>query len=214
MGKTNLSNLRKDYGIMKLDIESVDGDPTQQFESWFKEAYSKEGEEANTMTLSTIGEDGCPEGRVVLLKFYSGDGFTFYTNYNSAKGQQLEANPSASLTIHWKSMERQVRIKGKTEKVDGVISDEYFDTRPRESRISAVASPQSQKIIGREALEEKVQQLKNEYKGKNIPRPENWGGYLLVPYEIEFWQGRPNRLHDRIVYKLVGENWELKRLAP
>ncbi len=215
MEKSDVGDMRKEYGILHLDIDSVEANPINQFEKWFKEAYKKEGEEANTMTLSTIGLDGCPEGRIVLLKFYSGDGFTFYTNYNSAKAQQLAKKPFASLILHWKTMERQVRIKGTVEKVDEAISDDYFNSRPRESRIGAWASPQSDTIPNRAFLDEKTKGITDRFAGDlNIPRPEFWGGYLVKPYVIEFWQGRASRLHDRIVYELIDEKWELKRVAP
>lgn len=215
MQKSDVGDMRKEYGILQLDIDSVEENPVEQFEKWFKEAYKKEGEEANTMTLSTIGFDGCPEGRIVLLKFYSGDGFTFYTNYNGAKGKQLEQNPLASLTLHWKTMERQVRIKGVVEKVDGAISDDYFNSRPRESRIGAWASPQSDKIPNRAFLDKKTDAITRKFANdSDIPRPDFWGGYLVKPYVIEFWQGRASRLHDRIVYELIDGKWELKRVAP
>jgi pyridoxamine 5'-phosphate oxidase len=215
MEKSELGKLRKEYGILELDVESVDSNPINQFEKWFKEAYHKEGEEANTMTLSTIGFDGCPEGRVVLLKFYAEDGFTFYTNYESAKGKQLEANPLAALTFHWKSLERQVRIKGTVEKVPNEISDDYFESRPRESRIGAWSSPQSETIPDREFLDKIVTEVSDKYKGDtSIPRPDFWGGYLLKAHTIEFWQGRPSRLHDRLVYEMVEDKWQIKRLAP
>lgn len=215
MEKSELGKLRKEYGILELDMESVDQNPVIQFERWFKEAYNKEGEEANTMTLSTIGFDGCPEGRIVLLKFYADDGFTFYTNYESAKGRQLEANPKASLTFHWKSLERQVRIKGMVEKAPTEISDEYFESRPRESRIGAWSSPQSETIPDREFLDDKAAKISSNFKeDSHIPRPDFWGGYLLKAHTIEFWQGRPSRLHDRLVYELGGDKWKIKRVAP
>jgi len=215
MEKSGLGELRKEYGILELDKKSVDQNPVIQFEKWFKEAYHKEGEEANTMTLSTIGFDGCPEGRIVLLKFYADDGFTFYTNYESAKARQLAANPNASLTFHWKSLERQVRIKGMVEKIPTEISDAYFESRPRESRIGAWSSPQSKTIPNREFLDDKAAKISSNFKeDAHIPRPDFWGGYLLKAHTIEFWQGRPSRLHDRIVYDLEGDIWNIKRVAP
>lgn len=215
MQKQDIGDIRKEYGILELDVDSVNENPIEQFETWFKEAYKKEGDEANTMTLSTIGFDGTPEGRIVLLKFYQGDGFTFYTNYNSAKGQQLQSNPNASLTFYWKTLERQVRVKGYVEKVDEIISDDYFESRPRESRIGAWASPQSKEIPNREFLMAKEKKINEHYANEaTIPRPDYWGGYILKPSYIEFWQGRPSRLHDRIVYELIDDHWKLKRIAP
>lgn len=215
MEKSDVGDMRKEYGIFQLDIKSVENNPVHQFEKWFKESYKKEGEESNTMTLSTIGFDGCPEGRIILLKFYSEEGFTFYSNHTSAKGKQLEANSQASLTLYWKTMERQVRIKGNVEKVDESISDKYFESRPRESKISAWASPQSEVIKDRTFLDKKTKKIHEKFKDEMyIPRPSFWGGYLLKPYSIEFWQGRPGRLHDRIVYDFIDGKWNLKRIAP
>ncbi|MEQ6119245.1 pyridoxamine 5'-phosphate oxidase [Reichenbachiella sp. MALMAid0571] len=215
MASKQIGSIRKEYGIGELSKENVNSDPIVQFESWFKEAYEREGEEANATTLSTIGLDGHPEGRIVLLKFYSEDGFAFYTNYNSMKGQELENHAYASLTFHWKTLERQVRIRGTVEKTDPIISDDYFDSRPRESRIGAWTSPQSQEIADRSVLEENELFYKNKFQGQEcIPRPPHWGGFIINPQKIEFWQGRASRLHDRIVYQLEGSDWKIKRLAP
>ncbi|MEO9967154.1 MAG: pyridoxamine 5'-phosphate oxidase [Reichenbachiella sp.] len=215
MAKEFLPGMRKDYGKDALTVESVHADPMMQFEKWFKDAMKSDGDEANVLTLSTLGEDQIPEGRIVLLKFYAEDGFTFYTNYSSHKAQQLEKHPYASMTFHWRSQERQVRIKGSISKVDPIISDEYFKERPLGSRIGAWASPQSQEIPNREFLEERVEEIKQKFEGQiEIPRPEFWGGYLLTPVQIEFWQGRPSRLHDRIIYDLVDGKWVIKRFAP
>lgn len=215
MGRGQLGSVRKEYNLRELDVSDVNINPIDQFEGWFKEALEREGDEANATTLSTIGLNGHPNGRVVLLKFYSEDGFTVYTNYNSTKGQELSNHPFASLTFYWKSLERQVRIRGKVERVDPVISDEYYNSRPRASRIGAWASPQSQEIENREILEEKEQFFENKFsEQETIPRPENWGGFMINPTMIEFWQGRPSRLHDRIVYELDGTDWNIKRLAP
>ncbi|WP_456459505.1 pyridoxamine 5'-phosphate oxidase [Reichenbachiella sp.] len=215
MAKEFLPGMRKDYGKDSLTKESVHQDPMMQFEAWFKDAMKSDGDEANVLTLSTLGEDQIPEGRIVLLKFYAEDGFTFYTNYTSNKAKQLEKHPYASMTFHWKSQERQVRIKGSISKVPAEISDAYFNERPYGSRIGAWASPQSQEIPNRDFLEDRVEEIQYKFENQNeIPRPEFWGGYLLTPVKIEFWQGRPSRLHDRIVYDLVDGQWVTKRLAP
>lgn len=215
MAKEFLPGMRKDYGKDSLTKESVHADPMMQFEEWFKAAMKSDGDEANVLTLSTLGEDQIPEGRIVLLKFYAEDGFTFYTNYSSNKAKQLEKHPYASMTFHWKSQERQVRIKGRIIKVDPIISDEYFKERPLGSRIGAWASPQSEEIPNREFLESRVEEIQEKFENKNdIPRPDFWGGYLLEPVRIEFWQGRPSRLHDRIVYDWIDGQWVTKRLAP
>ncbi|WP_422358598.1 pyridoxamine 5'-phosphate oxidase [Reichenbachiella sp.] len=215
MAKEFLPGMRKDYGKDSLTKESVHSDPMMQFEDWFKDAMKSDGEEANVLTLSTLGEDQIPEGRIVLLKFYAEDGFTFYTNYTSNKAKQLEKHPYASMTFHWKSQERQVRIKGSITRVPDEVSDAYFNERPYGSRIGAWASPQSQEIPNRAFLEDRVDEVQDKFENQNdIPRPEFWGGYLLTPVRIEFWQGRPSRLHDRIVYDLVDGQWSTKRLAP
>jgi len=215
MNKDVLHSMRKDYGKDALNEEHIHADPMIQFEEWFKTAMKSDGEEANVLTLSTLGEDQIPEGRIVLLKFYAEDGFTFYTNYESAKAKQLKKHPYASMTFYWKSQERQVRVKGSISKVPAEISDAYFSERPLGSRLGAWASPQSQEIPNREFLDERVEDIQQKFENKNeIPRPAYWGGYLLTPVKIEFWQGRPSRLHDRIVYEQVGGQWVTKRLAP
>lgn len=215
MAKEFLPGMRKDYGKDSLTKESVYPDPIMQFEEWFKAAMKSDGDEANVLTLSTLGEDQIPEGRIVLLKFYAEDGFTFYTNYTSNKAKQLEKHPYASMTFHWKSQERQVRIKGSISKVPAEISDAYFNERPYGSRIGAWASPQSQEIPNRNYLEDRVEEIQNKFENQTeIPRPDFWGGYLLTPVRLEFWQGRPSRLHDRIVYDLEDGQWVTKRLAP
>lgn len=215
MTKEFLQGMRKDYGIDSLSKDSMDADPLSQFEGWFKDAMKTEGNEANVFTLSTLGADHIPEGRIVLMKFYAEDGFTFYTNYESNKAKQLEAHPYASMTFYWRTRERQVRIKGHISKVDPIISDEYYKERPVGSRLGAWASPQSQEIPDRAFLTNALDKVKDEFRDKKeIPRPEFWGGYLITPVRYEFWQGRPSRLHDRIVYDQVDDQWELKRLAP
>ena len=215
MNRNSVGSIRKEYKLLELDESSVNDNPIIQFEEWFKEAVKREGDEANAATLSTIGLDGHPEGRIVLLKFYSGDGFTFYTNYNSNKGQELERHPFASMTFYWRTLERQVRVRGEIAKVDPVISDEYFNSRPKTSRIGAWSSPQSQVIESRTIIEQNELKYAELYKDQeNIPRPEHWGGFIIQPQKIEFWQGRPSRLHDRIVYQNVDKKWVINRLAP
>lgn len=215
MEKEILHGMRKDYQKDSLTEDHVNPDPILQFEDWFKAAMKSEGSEANALTLSTLDENQIPEGRIVLLKFYAEDGFTFYTNYSSNKAKQLEKHPFASMTFYWRTLERQVRIKGEISKVDPIISEEYFKERPLGSRIGAWASPQSQVIPDREFLEKRVEEVEKKFENENeIPRPEFWGGYQLIPSKIEFWQGRPSRLHDRIVYEKVDGQWQIKRLAP
>jgi len=207
--------MRKEYQKERLTKQSVNPDPLLQFEYWFKEAVKNEGNEANAFVLSTMGLDDIPEGRIVLLKCYAQDGFTFYTNYNSAKAAQLKKHPFASMTFHWRSLERQIRVKGKVSIVDPLISDEYFKERPTGSKLGAWASPQSDEIPDREYLERKFNEIKTRFPDEDaIPRPDFWGGFLLHPVKLEFWQGRANRLHDRIVYELVDEKWQIKRVAP
>lgn len=214
MSKGNVQGIRKDYGIDELSKDSVLDNPVDQFELWFKDAMKTEGSEVNACTLSTLDENNCPEGRIVLLKFFAEDGFTFYTNYESKKAQQLEKHPLASMTFYWRTRERQVRVKGRVEKVPAEISDAYYSERPEGSRLGAWASPQSQEIPDRQFLRDRVEDVKKRFEGKELYRPEFWGGYILIPSEVEFWQGRPSRLHDRIVYTLEGDNWVTKRLAP
>ncbi|PIB37451.1 pyridoxamine 5'-phosphate oxidase [Reichenbachiella sp. 5M10] len=214
MGEGNIQDIRKDYGIEELSKASVLDNPIDQFELWFKDAMKSEGCEVNACVLSTLDENQCPEGRVVLLKFYAEDGFTFYTNYQSKKAVQLARHPMASMTFYWRSRERQVRVKGRIEKVPAEISDVYFKERPEGSQIGAWASPQSQEIPDRAFLQERVAETKQRFAHEELTRPEFWGGYILQPIEVEFWQGRPSRLHDRIVYTREGEVWETKRLAP
>jgi len=211
----NLEDLREDYTRDQLTFEDTDPNPLLQFERWFKAAEQSPVNEPNAMTLATVGENGRPKARIVLLKQVDKQGFVFFTNYDSQKGQDLEANPFASLVFFWDVIQRQVRIEGRVEKIAKADSEAYFQSRPKGSQIGAIASPQSQVIPSREVLQEKVAQLEKEYESKEqLPLPDNWGGYRLVPDCIEFWQGRSSRLHDRIRYRLEQNDWLRERLAP
>ena len=212
----DLSNYRKSYEKGELLLENVPENPIELFRNWFIEVdtHFNEGE-TNAMTVSTIGLDGFPKNRVVLLKKYTHEGFIFYTNYKSEKGKAIDANPNMCLSFFWHSAERQIIIKGKAEKVPENISDGYFESRPKGSQLGAIASNQSEPIENREVLENKLKNLEEKFQGKTIERPKFWGGYIVKPIEIEFWQGRPNRLHDRIRYKLQKDfNWKIERLSP
>jgi pyridoxamine 5'-phosphate oxidase len=213
--KDDLYNSRKSYEKGELSEKSVDKNPLQQFRSWFYECQDSGGvEEVNAMTLTTIDFDGFPRGRVVLLKKYDEFGFYFYTNYDSEKGRSIEVNNKVSLSFFWPNMERQIIIKGTAEKTSKVDSSNYFQSRPKGSQIGALVSDQSSVIKNRDILEKQLKELEVEYKNKDIPKPANWGGYLVTPISFEFWQGRPNRLHDRIRYKLQEYDWIIERLAP
>jgi len=211
----DLSDYRKSYDKSELTIDQSDQDPFEQFKTWFEEVEAVAGvEEVNAMTVATIGLDGFPKSRVVLLKSYDEEGFVFYTNYQSEKGKALAANPEVCLSFFWPNLERQVIIKGKAEKVTEETSTTYFNSRPEGSRLGAWVSPQSDVIPDREFLEERLKRLKEEFAEKEIPKPDHWGGYKVIPVEFEFWQGRPNRLHDRLRYTPGGVHWKLERLAP
>jgi pyridoxamine 5'-phosphate oxidase len=211
----DLAQIRKDYRLHTLDEKSINASPFKQFETWFNEALTANVLEPNAMTLATVSTNNRPSARIVLLKGFADQGFTFYTNYQSSKGKDLVENPYCSLSFFWPELERQVRIEGVSERVPAAESDAYFNSRPRESRLGAWASPQSSVIASREILEERYKLLETKLAGeKLIKRPTQWGGYLVKPILIEFWQGRPSRLHDRILYTLVEGSWKLSRLAP
>ena len=211
----SIADIRKDYKLKSLSEKDVLNDPFKQFDRWWKEATDSGIDEVNAMTLATASGDGMPDARIVLLKGYNERGFAFYTNYYSAKGQELLVNPRACLVFFWKELERQVRISGLVELTSEKESDDYFNSRPEGSRIGAWASPQSEVIENRAWLEENEKKTREEWAGKTIQRPEHWGGYRVRPTRIEYWQGRPSRLHDRILYTLQGTgNWKIERLAP
>ncbi len=206
---------RKEYQRFHLREEDVDPDPIRQFASWFEAASSSEVPEANAMALATATPDGRPSVRIVLLRGFDERGFTFFTNYDSRKGRELDANPHAALVIFWQELERQIRIEGRVERATDEESDRYFHGRPAGSRIGAWASPQSRVLPGREALEALYRDVESRYAEGAIPRPTNWGGYRVIPESIEFWQGRPSRLHDRLRYSPRPEGgWLIERLAP
>lgn len=210
-----IANLRKEYATQVLLEDEVAADAMAQFEKWWTEAVAAQIPEPNAMTLATASSDGMPSARIVLLKGYDKEGFVFYTNYKSFKAMQLEENPRACLVFFWGELERQIRITGLVMKSSESESNEYFSSRPEGSRIGALASPQSQVIESREWLDQNYQQLVKKLGGTDIPRPDHWGGYVVKPVVIEFWQGRPSRLHDRIQYTLTDEGtWKIERLAP
>ncbi len=213
---TDLGNYRKSYEKHELLLEDTPENPLELFQKWFFEVDKFFPEdETNAMTLSTIGLDGYPKSRIVLLKKFTYEGFIFYTNYNSEKGKAISSNPHVCLSFFWHGAERQIIIKGKAKKLPENLSDGYFESRPRGSQLGAIVSNQSETIKSREVLENKLIALEKEYEGKDIPRPSYWGGFMVEPVEMEFWQGRPNRLHDRIRYTLTSKyDWVKNRLSP
>ncbi len=215
MTQKELQNLRQDYSAASLSETTINANPIKQFDTWFNEAIEAKLHEPNAMTLATATHDGRPSARIVLLKGFDADGFMFYTNYLSRKGKEITKNPLGAITFFWGELERQVRIEGNIEKLSKEESDKYFQSRPKGSQLGALASPQSQEIPNREILESRMTQLETEYADKDVPKPSFWGGYILKPRMIEFWQGRSSRLHDRILYKKIdNKNWKKVRLAP
>ncbi len=208
----NISTVNKSA---ELDESNVDANPIRQFQRWFDEAVGRSLPMAEAMTLCTVRADGKPAARMLLLKSVDAAGFVFYTNYRSPKARELDANHFAALVFYWEPLERQVRVEGKVARISAAESDEYFQTRPRESQLGALASPQSEIIESREVLEQRFRELEDEYRERTIARPDHWGGYRLVPDRIEFWKGRPGRLHDRLLYELQADgSWKRSRLAP
>lgn len=211
----SIAGIRKVYQLQSLLEKDVDANPVKQFEIWWEHALKSQVNEPNAMTLATSNAGGRPSARIVLLKGVQENGFVFFTNYESRKGKEIEENPFVSLLFFWRELERQVRIEGRIKRVSPEESDEYFYQRPIESRIGAWSSPQSQVIESRDLLQKNVEKYNAQFDTQNIPRPNFWGGYIVEPDHIEFWQGRPGRLHDRILYVLTENNlWNIKRLAP
>ena len=214
--QTNVAALRQEYRQRSLNERAAAADPIAQFRTWFDEALAAGVREPNAMTVATASPDGRPSARIMLLKGFDGEGFVFFTNYSSRKGEEMDANPHAALVFWWDVIERQVRVEGTIERVGEAESDEYFQSRPRGSRLGAWASPQSSVIAHREVLEQNVADVMERFgEGDEVPRPPHWGGYRLLPEAVEFWQGRPSRLHDRLLYRRADDgSWTRERLAP
>jgi pyridoxamine 5'-phosphate oxidase len=211
----SIADLRKDYTLQDLNEKEIDPNPFIQFQTWFSQSIAAQLPEPNAMTLATCTPDGKPSARMVLLKDFDERGFVLFTNYNSQKGQEISANPHASLVFWWAELERQVRIVGTVEKISSEQSDSYFEVRPPFSRLGAWASNQSEKIASREILEQQLQEFQRKYENLEVPRPPHWGGFRVLPQEIEFWQGRSSRLHDRLLYTHVDDgSWKIERLSP
>lgn len=209
-----IADIRKDYQLQSLSEADVAPSPVQQFGKWWDDAVNSKIDEVNAMTLATVDANGIPAARIVLLKGYDENGFVFFTNYNSNKGNELEKNANACLVFFWKELERQVRITGITEKISDKESIAYFNSRPDGSKIGAWASPQSLAVAGKAWLKETFDYYRERFKHGEIPKPPHWGGYRVKPFKVEFWQGRPSRMHDRIQYTLVEGKWNIERLAP
>jgi pyridoxamine 5'-phosphate oxidase len=210
----SIADIRKDYQLKSLAESEVAKNPFAQFSVWWEEAVQSAIVEVNAMALSTVSPEGRPSSRIVLLKGYNEEGFVFFTNYTSHKGNQIEHNQHVSLLFFWKELERQVRIEGTASKIAADESDAYFNSRPVGSRLGAWASPQSQKIADRDILNQELEKVTAQFQEQEIPRPPHWGGYRVQPTSIEFWQGRSSRLHDRILYEQVDQQWQISRLAP
>jgi pyridoxamine 5'-phosphate oxidase len=210
----NVHDLRKEYTRTGLTESEADADPVEQFRKWFEEALAADLHEPNAMTLGTATPGGRPSARIVLLKGFDERGFVFYTNYEGRKARELEDNPYCALVFYWGELERQVRVEGRASRIPKEESDAYFDSRPRGSRLGAWVSEQSRTIESREALEDRLRELEERYEGAEIPRPPFWGGYRVEPDSVEFWQGRENRLHDRLIYRRSERGWKIERLQP
>lgn len=210
----SISQLGREHSTASLELDQLDPDPIEQFGRWMQEALDAGIMLPNTMTLATASADGAPSARMVLLKGVDSEGFSFFTNFESRKGRELAANPRAALVFHWPDLARQVRVAGSVTRLGEPESDDYFSTRPPGSKFGAWASPQSETLGGRRELEQRVDELATQYPDGDMPRPSHWGGYRVGPIEIEFWQGRSNRLHDRFLYERSGDHWSIRRLAP